>query len=148
MTQQTKKLLGWAFLACLAVLLAYALVHKPQFPSQIVLKQAFIPGQWVYIVQGARNAGEPKSLRFYADDYESSDEVMKVRLGKKPPFLVSDSDLQNVVIERVANGLHIKLDGAVEVYRSNLYLADGDTYTTFRVNLEQRDTRPPLPSGR
>ncbi|MGY3321250.1 hypothetical protein [Pseudomonas sp. TE3911] len=73
---------------------------------------------------------------------------MKVRLGKKPPFLVSDTDLQNVVIERVANGLYIKLDGAVEVYRSNLYLADGDTYTTFRVNLEQRDTRPPLPSGR
>ena len=38
--------------------------------------------------------------------------------------------------------------GAVSTYRSNLYLEDGDTYTTQRVSLEQAETRPPLPSGR
>ncbi|MOA41279.1 hypothetical protein D3C78_1632250 [compost metagenome] len=73
---------------------------------------------------------------------------MKVLLGKTPAFLVSDTDLKDVVIQRVSNGLHIKLKGAVSNYQSNLYLEDGDTYTTYRVSLEQVETRPPLPSGR
>ncbi|CRM50999.1 hypothetical protein [Pseudomonas sp. 52 E 6] len=33
-------------------------------------------------------------------------------------------------------------------YQSNLYLEDSDTCTTYRVSLEQVETRPPLPSGR
>jgi hypothetical protein len=82
------------------------------------------------------------------DHRESTDESMKVLLGKTPPFLVSDTDLKDVVIQPVANGLHIKLKGAVSTYRSNLYLKDGDTYTTYRVSLEQVETRPPLASGR
>lgn len=123
MTQRIKKVLAGAFLLRLTGLLAYGLLHKPQFPSEIVLKQNFIPGQWLYIVQDSRNAGDSKSLRFYVDDYESTHEVMKVRLGKKPPFLISDTRLQDVTIKRFANGLHIQINGAVEVYRSNLYLA-------------------------
>jgi len=71
-----------------------------------------------------------------------------VRLGKKPPFLVLDTDLKDVVIQRVGNGLKIKIKGAVTDYSSDLYLPDGDTYTTYRVSLVQRETRAPLPSGR
>lgn len=115
---------------------------------QIVLKQNFIPGEWLYIVEEARDRSEPKTLKFYMDNRESTDETMKVYLGKTPPFLVSDTDLKDVVIQRAANGLHIKLKGAVLRYRSDLYLEDGDTYTTYRVSLEQVETRPPLPSGR
>ncbi len=63
------------------------------------------------------------------------------------PFRV-DTDLKDVVIQPAPNGLHIKLKGAVQRYRSDLYLEDGDTYTTYRVSLEQVETRPPLPSGR
>jgi hypothetical protein len=55
---------------------------------------------------------------------------MKVVLGKTPPFLVSDTDLKDVEIQRVPNGLHIKLKGAISDYRSDLYLEDGDTFTT------------------
>jgi hypothetical protein len=48
----------------------------------------------------------------------------------------------------MANGLKVQIKGAVEAYHSDLYLADGDTYTTFRVSLVQIETRAPLPSGR
>lgn len=144
-----KKYLGWALLLGVAALFIYAFANKPALPSEIVLKQDFIPGQSIYIVQDARNPDEPKSLRFYVDDGGGrNDETMKVRLGKKPPFLVSDTDLKDVVIQPAPNGLHIKLKGAVQRYRSDLYLEDGDTYTTYRVSLEQVETRPPLPSGR
>ncbi|WP_426133644.1 hypothetical protein [Pseudomonas sp. PWP3-1b2] len=143
-----KKYLGWAVLIGLAALFIYAFANKPALPSEIVLKQDFIPGQSIYIVQDARNPDEPKSLRFYVNNGGGNDETMKVRLGKTPPFLVSDTDLKDVVIQRVANGLHITLKGAVMRYHSDLYLEDGDTYTTYRVSLEQLDTRPPLPSGR
>ncbi|MEO8489448.1 hypothetical protein [Pseudomonas sp.] len=144
-----KKYLGWALLISLAALFIYAFANKPALPSEIVLKQDFIPGQSIYIVQDARNPDEPKSLRFYVNNGgDRNDETMKVRLGKTPPFLVSDTDLKDVVIQRVANGLHITLKGAVMRYHSDLYLEDGDTYTTYRVSLEQIDTRPPLPSGR
>lgn len=71
-----------------------------------------------------------------------------MRLGKKPPFLVLDTDLKDVVIQRVGNGLKIKIKGAVTDYSSDLYLPDVDTYTTYRVSLVQRETRAPLPSGR
>jgi len=134
---------------CLACFSLFAYLKKPVFPSEIVLKQDFIPGQSIYIVQAARDPGEPKKLRFYAyNGGGRSNEAIKVLVAKTPPFLVSDSDLKDVVIQRVANGLHIKLKGAVSDYRSNLYLEDGDTYTTYRVSLEQVATRPPLPSGR
>ncbi len=144
-----KKYLGWTLLLGVAALFIYAFANKPALPSEIVLKQDFIPGQSIYIVQDARNPDEPKSLRFYVDNGGGrNDETMKVRLGKKPPFLVSDTDLKDVVIQPVANGLHIKLKGSVQRYHSDLYLEDGDTYTTYRVSLEQVETRPPLPSGR
>ena len=144
-----KKYLGWALILGLAALFIYAFANKPALPSEIVLKQDFIPGQSIYIVQDARNPDEPKSLRFYVNNGGGrNDETMKVRLGKTPPFLVSDTDLKDVVIQRVANGLRITLKGAVSDYQSNLYLEDGDTYTTYRVSLEQIEIRPPLPSGR
>jgi hypothetical protein len=143
-----KKYLAIASLLCFVGFLTYGYLHKPELPPQIVLKQNFIPGEWLYIVEEARDRSEPKTLKFYMDNRESTDETMKVYLGKTPPFLVSDTDLKDVVIQRVANGLHIKLKGAVLRYRSDLYLEDGDTYTTYRVSLEQVETRPPLPSGR
>ena len=143
-----KRYLAIILLLCFAGVLTYGYVHKPELPAQIVLKQNFIPGEWLYIVEEARDRSEPKSLKFYMDHRESTDETMKVYLGKTPPFLVSDTDLKDVVIQRVANGLHITLKGAVMRYHSDLYLEDGDTYTTYRVSLEQIDTRPPLPSGR
>ncbi|MNE16024.1 hypothetical protein D3C80_1089510 [compost metagenome] len=137
------------FLLCLAGVFIYAYLQKPEFPSEVVLKQDFIPGQSIYIVQDARDPDEPKNLRFYVNNGDGrNNETMKVLLGKTPAFLVSDTDLKDVVIQRVSNGLHIKLKGAVSNYRSNLYLEDGDTYTTYRVSLEQVETRPPLPSGR
>lgn len=146
---RVKKYLLIIFLLCLAGVLIYAYLHKPAFPSEVVLKQDFIPGQSIYIVQDARDPDEPKNLRFYVNNGDGrNNETMKVRLGKTPAFLVSDTDLKDVVIQRVSNGLHIKLKGAVSNYRSNLYLEDGDTYTTYRVSLEQVETRPPLPSGR
>ncbi|HGA2318608.1 TPA: hypothetical protein ACIRVE_003189 [Pseudomonas putida] len=136
-------------LLCLACFSIFAYLIKPQFPSEIVLEQAFIPGQSIYIVQNARDPEEPKKLRFYVyDGGGRSKEAIKVLVAKTPPFLVSDTDVKDVVIQRVANGLHIKLKGAVSDYRSNLYLQDGDTFTTYRVSLEQIETRPPLPSGR
>ncbi|WP_060513410.1 hypothetical protein [Pseudomonas sp. NBRC 111124] len=144
-----KQYFAIGFLICLACVLTYGYLHKPQFPSEVVLKQDFIAGQSIYIVQAARDPDEPRSLRFYVNDGDGrSDATMKTLLAKTPPFLVSDTDLQDVVIQRVANGLHIKLKGAVSRYRSDLYLEDGDTYTTYRVSLEQVETRPPLPSGR
>jgi hypothetical protein len=146
---RVKKYLLIIFLLCLVGALIYAYLHKPAFPSEVVLKQDFIAGQSIYIVQDARDPDEPKSLRFYVNNGGGrNNETIKVRLGKTPPFLVSDTDLKDVVIQRVSNGLHIKLKGAVSNYRSNLYLEDGDTYTTYRVSLEQVETRPPLPSGR
>ncbi|MNF96170.1 hypothetical protein D3C84_789510 [compost metagenome] len=146
---RVKKYLLIIFLLCLAGVLIYAYLHKPEFPSEVVLKQDFIPGQSIYIVQDARDADEPKNLRFYVNNGDGrNNETMKVLLGRTPPFLVSDTDLKDVVIQRVSNGLHIKLKGAVSNYQSNLYLEDGDTYTTYRVSLEQVETRPPLPSGR
>jgi hypothetical protein len=143
-----KKYVAIFFLICLAGALIYGYVHKPELPPQIVLKQNFIPGEWLYIVEEARDRSEPKWLKFYMDHRESTDETMKVYLGKTPPFLVSDTELKDVEIQRVPNGLHIKLKGAISDYRSDLYLKDGDTYTTYRVSLEQVETRPPLPSGR
>ena len=143
-----KKYFAIIFMLCFVGALTYGYVHKPELAPQIVLKQNFIPGEWLYIVEGARDRSDPKSLRFYMDHRESTDETMRVLLGKTPPFLVSDTDLKDVVIQPVANGLHIKLKGAVSTYRSNLYLKDGDTYTTYRVSLEQVETRPPLASGR
>ena len=144
-----KKYLSVIFLLCLVGFFIYAYLHKPEIPSEIVLKQDFIPGQSIYIVQDARDPDEPKSLRFYVNNGDgSNNESMKVRLGKTPPFLVSDTDLKDVVIQRVSNGLRIKLKGAVSRYQSDLYLEDGDTYTTYRVSLVQVETRPPLPSGR
>ena len=146
---RVKKYLAIIFLLCLVGVFLYAYLHKPEFPSEIVLKQDFIPGQSIYIVQDARDADEPRSLRFYVNNGGGrNNEAMKVRLGKTPPFLVSDTDLKDVVIQRVSNGLHIKLKGAVSNYQSNLYLEDGDTYTTYRVSLQQVEKRPPLPSGR
>ncbi|MBC3949323.1 hypothetical protein [Pseudomonas folii] len=144
-----KKYLTIVFMLCFVGACIYTYLYKPEFPSEIVLKQDFIPGQQIYIVQDARDSDEPKSLRFYVNNGGSrNDEAMKVRLGKTPPFLVSDTDLKDVIIQRVPNGLHIKLKGAVSNYQSDLYLEDGDTYTTYRVSLEQVETRPPLPSGR
>lgn len=143
-----KKYVAILFLICLVGALTYGYVHKPELPPQIVLKQNFIPGEWLYIVEEARDRSDPKWLKFYMDDRESTDETMKVYLGKTPPFLVSDTDLKDVEIQRVPNGLHIRLKGAISDYRSDLYLKDGDTYTTYRVSLEQVETRPPLPSGR
>ncbi|MBA1229244.1 hypothetical protein G7013_06245 [Pseudomonas viridiflava] len=144
-----KKYLTIIFFLCLSGFLIHAYLHKPEFPSEIVLTQDFIPGQSIYLVQDARDPDEPKRLRFYVNDGGGrSNEAMRVRLGKTPPFLVSDTDLKDVVIQHVSNGLHIKLKGAVSNYQSNLYLEDGDTYTTYRVSLEQVETRPPLPSGR
>ncbi|MCQ2992614.1 hypothetical protein NLO95_00610 [Pseudomonas syringae] len=149
---RVKKYLAIVFMFCFVGACIYTYLHKPEFPSEIVLKQDFIPGQWIYIVQDARDSDEPKSLRFYVDNRGSginiNDETMKVLLGKTSPFLVSETDLKDVVIQPAPNGLHIKLKGAVSYYRSNLYLEDGDTYTTYRVSLEQVETRPPLPSGR
>ncbi|GAB6406173.1 hypothetical protein [Pseudomonas sp. MHK4] len=146
---RVKKYLLIIFLLCLAGVFIYAYLHKPEFPSEVVLKQDFIPGQSIYIVQDARDPDEPKNLRFYVNNGDGrNNETMKVLLGKTPAFLVSDTDLRDVVIQRVSNGLHIKLKGAVSNYQSNLYLEDGDTYTTYRVSLEQVETRPPLPSGR
>lgn len=146
---RVKKYLLIIFLLCLAGVFIYAYLHKPEFPSEVVLKQDFIPGQSIYIVQDARDPDEPKNLRFYVNNGDGrNNETMKVLLGRTPPFLVSDTDLKDVVIQRVSNGLHIKLKGAVSNYQSNLYLEDGDTYTTYRVSLEQVETRPPLPSGR
>jgi hypothetical protein len=146
---RVKKYLLIIFLLCLAGVFIYAYLHKPEFPSEVVLKQDFIPGQSIYIVQDARDPDEPKNLRFYVNNGDGrNNETMKVLLGKTPAFLVSDTDLKDVVIQRVSNGLHIKLKGAVSNYQSNLYLEDGDTYTTYRVSLEQVETRPPLPSGR
>lgn len=146
---RVKKFLAIIFSLFLVGFFVYAYLHKPEFPSEIVLTQDFISGQSIYVVQDARDPDEPKNLSFYVKDGRGrSEETMKVRLGKTPPFLVSDTDLKDVVIQRVSNGLHIKLKGAVSVYRSNLYLEDGDTYTTYRVSLEQVETRPPLPSGR
>ncbi|MFK9082943.1 hypothetical protein [Pseudomonas neuropathica] len=146
---RVKKYLLIIFLLCLAGVFIYAYLHKPEFPSEVVLKQDFIPGQSIYIVQDARDLDEPKNLRFYVNNGDGrNNETMKVLLGKTPAFLVSDTDLKDVVIQRVSNGLHIKLKGAVSNYQSNLYLEDGDTYTTYRVSLEQVETRPPLPSGR
>jgi hypothetical protein len=146
---RVKKHLAIIFLLCLLGVSIYAYLQKPEFPAEIVLKQDFIPGKSIYIVQDARDADEPKSLRFYVNnDGGRNNETMKVRFGKTPPFLVSDTDLKDVVIQRVSNGLHIKLKGAVSNYQSNLYLEDGDTYTTYRVSLEQVETGPPLPSGR
>ncbi|MBV4452545.1 MULTISPECIES: hypothetical protein [Pseudomonas] len=143
-----KKYFAIIFMLGLAGLLTYGYLHKPELAPQIVLKQNFIPGEWLYIVEEARDRSEPKTLKFYMDYRESTDETMKVYLGKTPPFLVTDTDLKDVVIQRVANGLHIKLKGAVSRYHSDLYLRDGDTYTTYRISLEQVETRPPLPSGR
>ncbi|MBV7556156.1 hypothetical protein KW841_27780 [Pseudomonas sp. PDM28] len=146
---RVKKYLAIIFMLCLVGVFIYAYLHKPEFPSEIVLKHDFIPGQSIYIVQDARDADEPKSLRFYVNNGDGwNNETMKVLLAKTPPFLVSDTDLKDVVIQRVSNGLHIKLKGAVSNYQSNLYLEDGDTYTTYRVSLEQVETRPPLASGR
>ncbi|CAI8895979.1 MULTISPECIES: hypothetical protein [Pseudomonas] len=146
---RVKKYLLIIFLLCLAGVFIYAYLQKPEFPSEVVLKQDFIPGQSIYIVQDARDPDEPKNLRFYVNNGDGrNNETMKVLLGKTPAFLVSDTDLKDVVIQRVSNGLHIKLKGAVSNYQSNLYLEDGDTYTTYRVSLEQVETRPPLPSGR
>jgi hypothetical protein len=146
---RVKKYLAKITLLCVAGFCIYAYLHKPEFPSEIVWKQEFIVGQSIYIVQAARDHDESKQLRFYVNNSGGRpDHVMKPRLAKTPPFLVSDSDLKDVVILRVANGLHIKLKGAVSDYQSNLYLEDGDTYTTYRVSLEQIETRPPFPSGR
>jgi hypothetical protein len=143
-----KKYLAWALLLGFVAVVSYAFLNVPEHPKEIVMRQNFIPGQWIYVVQNPRDTSEPKTLNFYVDDYDSSNEVMKVRLGKKRPFLISDTELKDVVIRRVANGLKVQIKGAVEDYHSDLYLADGDTYTTFRVSLEQVETRAPLPSGR
>jgi len=146
---KVKKYFAIFFLICLACVFTYGYLHKPEFPSEVVLKQDFIAGQSIYIVQAARDPDEPKSLRFYVNDGDGrNDATMKVLLAKTPPFLISDTDLKDVVIQRVSNGLHIKLKGAVSRYQSDLYLEDGDTYTTYRVSLEQVEARPPLPSGR
>jgi hypothetical protein len=91
---RVKKYLSIIFFLCLVGVFIYAYLHKPEFPSEIVLKQGFIPGQSIYIVQDARDPDEPKSLRFYVNNGGSrNNETMKVRLGKTPPFLVSDTDL-------------------------------------------------------
>ena len=149
-TNQTlrKKLLAWLVLLVVAAVALFFYLIRPQYSSEIVLKQAFIPGQWVYVMRNGHEASEPPSLRFYVDDFEASPQVMSVRLGKKLPFLVSDTALEDVVIQKVANGLKIQIRGAVQSYRSDLYLADGDTHTTFRVSLEQRDDSAPAPSER
>ncbi|RRV05337.1 hypothetical protein EGJ27_19435 [Pseudomonas sp. v388] len=149
-TNQTlrRKVLAWIVLfGVLAIALFFYLI-RPQYSPEIVLKQPFIPGQWVYVMRNGHDASEPSSLRFYIDDVEASSQVMSVRLGKKLPFLVSDTALEDVAIQKVANGLKIQIRGAVQSYRSDLYLADGDTYTTFRVSLDQRDDSAPKPSGR
>jgi len=146
---KVKKYFAIFLLICLAGVLAYGYLHKPELPAEVVLKQDFIAGQSIYIVQAARDPDEPRSLRFYVNDGDGrSNATMKVLLARTPPFLISDTDLKDVVIQRVSNGLHIKLKGAVSHYRSDLYLEDGDTYTTYRVSLEQVETRPLLPSGR
>jgi hypothetical protein len=152
---KVKKYFAIFSLICIACVLTYGYLHKPEFPSEVLLKQDFIAGQSIYIVQDARDPDEPKSLRFYVNDGDGDGDgdgrnnaTMKVLLAKTPPFLISDTDLKDVVIQRVSNGLHIKLKGAVSRYQSDLYLQDGDTYTTYRVSLEQVETRPPLPSGR
>ena len=89
-----KKYVAIFFLICLVGALTYGYVHKPELPPQIVLKQNFIPGEWLYIVEEARDRSDPKWLKFYLDHRESTDETMKVVLGKTPPFLVSDTDLK------------------------------------------------------
>ena len=145
---KVKRYLSITFLVTLTVVLLYGYLHRPEFPSRMVLRQDFIPGQWIYIVQAPRDSDEPRILRFYVNGGDMNDDVMRARVSKTPPFLVSDTDVKDVVIQRVANGLHIKLKGAVSTYQSDLYLEDGDTFTTYRVSLEQVDSRPPVPSGR
>jgi hypothetical protein len=149
-TNQTlrRKVLAWIVVLGLAAMALFFYLIRPQYSSEIVLKQPFIPGQWVYVMREGHDPSEPPSLRFYVDDFEASPQVMNVRLGKKLPFLVSDTALEDVVIRKVANGLQIQVRGAVHSYRSDLYLADGDTYTTYRISLEQRDDSAPEPSGR
>ncbi|MBF7142734.1 MULTISPECIES: hypothetical protein [Pseudomonas] len=144
-----KKYLSILFLLCFVGALVYAYLYKPEFPSKIVLKQGFIPGQFIYVVQDARDRGEPISLRLYVNDSGvKNNESMNMILGRTPPFLVTDTDLKDLEIQHVSNGLHIRLKGAVSIYSSNLHLKNGDTFTNYYVSLEQVDTRPPLPSGR
>lgn len=136
------KVLFWCLLGLLVIdYFLDSVVGGIADADELVIKQAVKGGAWVYVARYGAPATDLDTLRFYIDNQiQGTDQEILKRLNKQSSFMITDSNVQDVVIRDTQNGVGIDVKGAVYSYYSKQY-TDGEKFKSYRVSLNQQDER-------
>ncbi|WP_024678646.1 hypothetical protein [Pseudomonas syringae] len=136
------KFLFW-FLLVLALIeyLLDSVVGGMADADELAKKQEVNGGAWVYVTRYRASVTDLDTLRFYIGSQISGpDQEILKQLNRKKPFMITDSDLQDVVVRNSVNGIGIDVKGAIYNYYSKQYVR-GDEFKSYRISLNQQDAR-------
>lgn len=106
--------------------------------DEVVLKRQLPQGDWLYITRYGAMVTDMDTLRFFiSKPLDGNDADLLKKLNKGGEFLITDSALENVVIQETPDGVAITLKGAVYLYFSEEYVTEGDQLRSYRITLTQ-----------
>ena len=136
------KILFWALLSVLAVdYLLNSVVGGIADADDLVIKKEVKGGAWIYVTHYGAPATDLDTLRFYiSNQLQGTDQEILKQLNELSSFMITDSNVQDVVIRDTQNGVGIDVKGAVYNYYSKQY-TNGEKFKSYRVSLNQQDER-------
>ena len=136
------KILFWALLSVLAVdYLLNSVVGGIADADDLVIKKEVKGGAWIYVTHYGAPATDLDTLRFYiSNQLQGTDQEILKQLNELSSFMITDSNVQDVVIRDTQNGVGIDVKGAVSNYYSKQY-TNGEKFKSYRVSLNQQDER-------
>ncbi len=134
------KILFWALLGLLAIdYFLDSVVGGIADADDLVIKKEVKGGAWVYVTHYGAPATDLDTLRFYiGTQIQGTDQEILKQLNKQSSFMITDSNVQDVVIRDTLNGVGIDVKGAVYNYYSKQY-TDGEKFKGYRISLNQQD---------